>query len=741
MAASRFQTPIKDARLTPSGAERDRDRVVQESAAESSDVNSASSDTAKTKLTISPGWLQRLQHAAVDEPADSQPEFVVPKNPRFYSSGVQFVDNATAATRMLDFVRQRTVSFIGIDSEFRYSRPGVLMKTIKGRDMVWHDPRSVSPLLLSLSVVEFTESNCARVYQFVVDLRTHEVHRPLAEMLRLPVPFLGHYLQVELFCLWKLDLPAPYNIWDTWTAEKVFCLGLYHPRYESEFTGDELEESLAKDAAAEKQLTRLSLVSTCLRRGVDFPFAMNKQRMQQAFLKHSALHPFSQEQLDYAAADATAAASLYLIQLQQAAQTGCLTHLETIEMPWTVTNARMIWDGVRVCKNRVDGLRDACDQHIAPMQRELSAEGLSNVNSPKQVKTFMQKLGLLELFRRGKKYSFDDAHLEATEDHHPAIHRIRTLRKMIRLRSDKLLTGELVGVDGRLHPDHRQLGSESGRNSMRWPNIGGIGRALRPVVIPEEGNVIGEVDLSQIEVGIAAAVYNDQDLIRMFNDQDVYVAMAKQYYADQLPASEQNLSDADFKEQHNPFRDQMKVFTLAIIYGISDHGLAIQLNLSRQQAGRERKLFLGMFPALGKTLHEGAEYGAIRGYACLCSGLRRYRGATGRPTRWEQNWLVNTPVQGSAGIVFKVAGNRLRRRYEHYEAKLILPLHDAFIFECPEQQLQKVSQITSEVMRSTVQEYFPVLEPRAEANIDNPSCWNKDGDHQSLQRWMANPVS
>ena len=111
--------------------------------------------------------------------------------------------------------------------------------------------------------------------------------------------------------------------------------------------------------------------------------------------------------------------------------------------------------------------------------------GLANVNSHPDMQEFLRTIGLLEAFREGDSYTFDDDHLKAVEGRHDAIPLIRALRKIKRLRSDKLLTGELVGADGRLHPDHRQLGAESGRNTMRNPNIGGIGKALRPLVVPE----------------------------------------------------------------------------------------------------------------------------------------------------------------------------------------------------------------------------------------------------------------
>jgi DNA polymerase-1 len=408
-------------------------------------------------------------------------------------------------------------------------------------------------------------------------------------------------------------------------------------------------------------------------------------------------------------------------------------------MPWSVTNARMIWDGVRVDPDACQALRQACQRHTDKMASELAELGIGNVSSHPQLLDFFRRIGLLDAFRVGKKYTIDDDHLEAVEDRHPAIATIRDLRKLRRLVNDQVLTGELVGSDGRLHPLQRQLGAESGRNTMSAPNIGGIGRALRPLVVPEPGWRIGEVDLSQIEVAIAAAVYRDPDLLRMVNGRDVYVAMARRYYAAELPPAAPTWSDKEFKKQCRHLRDRMKVFTLATIYNITPFGLGLQLNIPVGRAAEEQARFLALFPILAQALREASAQGAIRGYAYLCSGLRRWRARTGVPSPWEGNWLRNTPVQGSACVVFKAAGNRLYRRYQHYGARLILPLHDAFVFEVGAPHLPALAKITAAVMRSTVQEYFPALDPQVEINIDHPHCWNKDGKHRSLQRWMARP--
>ncbi len=183
----------------------------------------------------------------------------------------------------------------------------------------------------------------------------------------------------------------------------------------------------------------------------------------------------------------------------------------------------------------------------------------------------------------------------------------------------------------------------------------------------------------------------------------------------------------------------MKVCTLATIYNITPYGLSLRLGITPEQAAAEQATFLGMFPSLARALREAPDYGIIRGFAYLCSGLRRWRARQGHGSSWEANWVRNTPGQGSAGVVFKVAGNRLYRRYQIHGARLILPMHDAFVFEAPLTDLSAVAKVTAEVMRSTVQEYFPALDPQVDVNIDRPSSWDKDGKWRSLALWCVHP--
>ncbi len=463
-----------------------------------------------------------------------------------------------------------------------------------------------------------------------------------------------------------------------------------------------------------------------------------KERLQQSFLVHSDDYQFSEEQIGYAAEDAIAACKLYPIQVQKAVQNGLLRHCETVEMAWVITNARIEWAGVRVDEMKRKETISKISVHQERLEKNLASEyGIGNSQSHKQLAEFFRSCGLLHKFLKGGKVCFEKTILKKNAGLHPAIALLRMVRRASDLLADKLLSPDFVGEDGRVRAEHRQLGTDTGRQTSRWPNFLGLDRILRPLIIPEPGFGIGEVDWSQVEVSVAAAIYGDDELVRMFNSGDVYSAMAQHFFCEKLPAEDLLITGIEFKGKHRELRTQMKSCTLGIIYGITPVGLSQTLGTTKAKAAALQARFMALFPRLQGALILAAQFGAIRGYAFSISGLKRYLAKSGEATRWERNWLKNHPVQGSAAEVFKAAGNRLDKLFQQYDTRIILPLHDAFIFEAPLGELDTVSELTARVMCNTLQEFFPVLQPQVEVNISRPDCWHKDGDGEELDRWIG----
>ena len=680
-----------------------------------------------------PIWDERLQKIS-PEPVNKPIGYGLKKSVAYYSEKTNFIETLGDAQAMVEFASQRPLSHIGFDTEFGYDRPGVMIN----RRNTAYDPRSVRPLLLSLSMAEPHDNGEGRLFNFVIDLRIPELLPALKRLFQLPVCFVGHFAKVEIFCLWKLGVQEPNILWDTFVFEKALQMGRNHHKYKTPKTADEPEQIQAKKEAEKQKKFRCSLVATCQRYSVAHRMQTEKERLQKSFLAHSEGDHFSEEQIEYSAEDAIVTSRLYPLQIQRAVQSGLLHHCQTVEMTWGITNARIEWNGVRVDEERRDEAISRIGVHKARLEEHLDAQyGIKNSRSHKQLREYFQTCGLLNRFTENGKVTFNKNILKQNAALHPAIALLRAGRRSSDLLADKILSPDFVGEDGRVHAEHRQLGTDTGRQTSRWPNLLGLDRVLRPLVAPKTGYGIGEVDWSQVEVGVAAAVYGDDELVQMFNSGDVYSAMAQNFFQKELPGEDRSIDGKEFKRKYKDLRNQMKAGTLGMMYGITPVGLSKNLGTTKERAAAFQKRFMAMFPGLKQGLVLAAQQGAIRGYAQTISGFKRYRGSKGAASQWERNWLINHPVQGSAAVVFKAAGNRLDRLYQQYDALIIIPVHDAFIFEAPLNELDAVAGLTSRIMCDVLQEYFPALRPQVEVNISRPDCWNKDGDGDELDRWIG----
>ncbi len=351
----------------------------------------------------------------------------------------------------------------------------------------------------------------------------------------------------------------------------------------------------------------------------------------------------------------------------------------------------------------------------------------------------MEKLGLRHLCRRRDRETVEEGVLEAIEHHHPVIRAFRLHQRYRRLASEDWLKGALTGADGRLHPAHGQLGAATGRNTCRTPNLAGIGKVLRPVVVAPPGRALVELDYAQIEVGVAAAEHGDKALIAAYNSGDVYAAMAQRFYARQLSDEDALVPPEQFKRRQPALRDRMKTFVLAVLYNIQPAGIAARFGISHAEADRERERFLDLFPHLKQRLVESADAGAVRGYATVVSGLRRQRPTAGRPDSWTRNFLRNTPIQGSAAVVFKYAVVLLDQQFRGSNVQLVLPVHDSILIECDEGDVDRVVTAARFLMEHALRSYYPALRPKVDVNQADTTCWNKDGLGDSLRRFLENP--
>ena len=205
-------------------------------------------------------------------------------------------------------------------------------------------------------------------------------------------------------------------------------------------------------------------------------------------------------------------------------------------------------------------------------------------------------------------------------------------------------------------------------------------------------------------------------MIADFNVGDVYVAMARRIFAGQIDPGDVGLGEREFQDKYPELRKRAKPLVLGIIYGKTIPGIALDLGIKLPEARALWDTFRRLYPTVCEGMERARVQSIRRGYAYI-SGLRRFRAGAGTAAAHEERGMGNAYVQGTAALVFFDAGNRLRRLYRQHHARLIIPVHDAFVFEAPLDRVADVAELTRSVLIRTVQEWFPELRPRAKINI------------------------
>jgi DNA polymerase I len=652
-----------------------------------------------TRFQIFDGWGQ-----IEAMPETVAPAFRVPSSARHLAVKTQIMTSAEDAQTLVLDLSRLPLGAIAIDTEYQFEGDQTMLSNGK----LWHDIRQLKPLILTGAAWVPAGDH---VIRFLIDLRIDGIRSAVDELLRLHVPFVAHNIKAELQAFWAMGLdPVLPQTWCTYIAARALNMGCHD--------------------------VRLSLDDQCHSYGITHPFSASKQAMQQSFLTHEAGRPFTSEQREYALADAETTLHLYLAQQEDVLKSGIHGQLMTVEFPFAQANARMEWDGVPIDQSRAENLRGGLRQALEIHRATLNDLGLDNPNSSPQVVSFLTARGHGDrLFKDGKPSSAD-AVLERLEGLDAAVLHIRRYRQYGRLCGSPLLLGEQIGADGRVHPRHMHFGAGTGRNTCSAPNIAGVSKTFRPLVQVPEGRCIFEADFAQIEVGITAAEYNDAALIEAFNSGDVYAGVAKKMFVHELTEAELLMPTAAFKSARGDLRGKAKVFVLATTYGMSERTIADSFGFSLMQARDLKESFFGAFPSLRAVADAAGVEGEIRGYAPMIGGLRR-RVPSNHKGR---NRHMNTPVQGSAGVVFRRAVADIYAAFRGTSAQLILPVHDAVVVECDARDLEWAKQTTTTLMEAAVRAYYPRLIPRIDMNASDTTCWNKDGRGDSIDCFLKDPA-
>jgi DNA polymerase-1 len=396
---------------------------------------------------------------------------------------------------------------------------------------------------------------------------------------------------------------------------------------------------------------------------------------------------------DPVARDAVLTAALAAWQREQLADRDLQGLIDDIELPLVGILRGMERAGVRLDVERLAEITERVRAEIRTLEAEVwDLAGTEFVlGSPQQLgEVLFEKLGLSRK-RRGKTgFSTDARVLQAIRDEHEIVPKIERWRELNQL--DKTyfsVLPQLCDPEGRIHTTFLQAVAITGRLASTNPNMQNVpirtelGQEIRGCFEAAPGNVLLSADYSQIELRVLAHIADEPVLKEIFvKGEDVHTATASQVFRtppDQLTVGQ---------------RSQAKMINYGIVYGLSDYGLADRLGIPREEAKAIIDAYLDRFPAVRAYIEEMIRKGTEDGYVTTLWGRRRQI-----PELKARNWgvrtlgerlAVNSPIQGTAADVLKLAMVRAHEVVRDTPVRQILTVHDELLFEGPPDAVEAV---------------------------------------------------
>lgn len=390
--------------------------------------------------------------------------------------------------------------------------------------------------------------------------------------------------------------------------------------------------------------------------------------------------------------------------LEQLEDHGMKKLYDEIEMPLVYVLADMEKEGVRAEKAELEAYGAQLTGRIAELETSIyeKAGETFNINSPKQ-------LGVI-LFERlqmpnGKKtktgYSTAADVLERLAPDYPIVSEILEYRQLTKLKStyaDGLAL--CIASDGRIHSTFNQTITATGRISSTEPNLQNIpirmelGRLIRKVFVPKEGYVFIDADYSQIELRVLAHMSGDQNLIAAYQHaEDIHRITASQVFHTPL----EEVTDLQ--------RRNAKAVNFGIVYGISSFGLSQDLSITRKEAEGYIASYFETYPGIKIFLDRLVTDAKEKGYAETMFGRRRpvpeLASSNFMQRSFGERIAMNSPIQGTAADIIKIAMIRVKQRLdrEQLKSKLILQVHDELLIEAAADEEEYVKTLLAEEMR------------------------------------------
>ncbi|VUX01313.1 DNA polymerase I [Blautia obeum] len=378
-----------------------------------------------------------------------------------------------------------------------------------------------------------------------------------------------------------------------------------------------------------------------------------------------------------------------------------------IELPLIFTLDSMEKWGIRVKGEELKSYGEKLQVRIAELEKliyEQAGEEF-NINSPKQLGVILfEKMGIPGGRKTKTGYSTAADILEKLAPEQPIVNDILEYRQLTKLKStyaDGL--SAVIEADGRIHSTFNQTITATGRISSTEPNLQNIpvrmelGRLIRKVFVPEDGYVFLDADYSQIELRVLAHMSGDEKLIQAYREaEDIHRLTASQVF------------HVPFDEVTDLQRRNAKAVNFGIVYGISSFGLSQDLSITRKEAAEYIEKYFETYPKIKGFLDGLVADGKEKGYVSTMLGRRRpipeLKSGNFMQRSFGERVAMNSPIQGTAADIIKIAMNRVYQRLkeEGLQSRLVLQVHDELLIETKKEEVETVSRILEEEMKGAV---------------------------------------
>lgn len=388
---------------------------------------------------------------------------------------------------------------------------------------------------------------------------------------------------------------------------------------------------------------------------------------------------------------------------------------DEIELPLSNVLASMEIKGVKVDATRLKEMQNDFAKRLNDIEQEIYTEAGQefNINSPKQLGVVLfedLKLPVIKKTKTGYSTAVDV--LEKLKDKSAVVQKVLDYRQISKINSTYAVgLQKFIQPDNRIHTIYQQTLTQTGRLSSIEPNLQNIpirvdeGRQIRRAFVPQDDEwEMFSADYSQVELRVLAHISGDENMQEAFKeDYDIHAHTAMRIFG---------LNSTD--EVTPDMRRKAKATNFGIVYGISDYGLSQNIGITRKEAAQFIDSYFEQYPGVKKYMDDIVKFARENGYVETIMHRRRYlpdiHSKNFNIRNFAQRTAMNTPIQGSAADIIKVAMINMQKKLkeENMRTNLLLQVHDEMIFEAPKSEIPILEKMVPSVMDSAVKMDVPL---------------------------------